>query len=343
MTEDKFKIAAVQATPVFMNRDATVEKACLLIEEAAANGARLVFFPEAFIPTYPDWIWFVPAGRIALNQKLYGALLDQAVAIPGETTERLCQAAREAGVFVSMGINERNDNASGGTIYNTNILINTEGDLIDRHQKLVPTVSERTIWAYGDPGTLAVHQTDIGKIGGLICHENYMPLVRYSLYGRGIELYLAPTYDESEMWQSTIRHIAREGRVYAAGCCMVLKKEAILERFSELAPFYEAAGEWINSGNSVIADPEGNIVAGPLSQAEGILYADVDLEHVRSTRWNLDVAGHYSRPDAFQLTVRTAPAPILRVESGAGLPHEDALKEELFNEDGDSGQKSIFL
>jgi nitrilase len=330
MTQETFQIAAVQASPVFMDREATVVKACRLIAEAASNGARLVVFPETFIPTYPDWIWYVPAGQIALNQKLYGELLDQAVSIPSVTTERLCQAARDAGIHVSIGVNERNDNASGGSLFNTNILIDQDGNLIGRHQKLVPTVSERTIWAYGDPSTLQIYDTEIGKMGGLICHENYMPLARYSLYGRGIELYLAPTYDESEAWQATLRHIGREGRVYVVGCCMVLRKEEVLSRFPQIKPYYEEAGEWINTGNSMIADPEGNILAGPLSKEEGILYANVDPEIIRNTRWNLDVAGHYSRPDAFQLTVRTTPNPIIRVDSDSSSSPVDELKEEIF-------------
>lgn len=178
----------------------------------------------------------------------------------------------------------------------------------------MPTVSERTIWAYGDPSTLDVYNTKIGKLGGLICHENYMPLVRYSLYARGIELYMAPTYDSSDVWKSTLQHIGKEGCVYVAGCCMVLREQDVLSHFPQLEPYYEEAGEWINSGNSVIADPEGNIIAGPLCEEEGVLYADVDLEHVRNTRWNLDVAGHYSRPDAFQLTIRTAPNPTMIID-----------------------------
>jgi len=330
MTQKTFQIAAVQASPVFMDREATVEKACRLIAEAANSGARLVVFPETFIPTYPDWIWYVPAGQITLNQKLYGELLDQAVTIPSETTEKLCQTARDDGIYVSIGVNERNDNASGGSLFNTNILIDQDGNLIGRHQKLVPTISERTIWAYGDPSTLEVYDTEIGKMGGLICHENYMPLARYSLYGRGIELYLAPTYDESEAWQSTLRHIGREGRVYVAGCCMVLRKKEILSHFPQIKPYYEQAGEWINTGNSMIADPEGNILAGPLSKEEGILYANVDPEIIRNTRWNLDVAGHYSRPDAFQLTVRTTPNPIIRVDTDSSSSPVDELKEEIF-------------
>ena len=333
MTYKTFQVAAVQASPVFMDRKATVEKACRLIAEAANNGARLVVFPETFIPTYPDWIWFVPPGQIALNQQLYGELMDQSVSIPSPATDDLCQAARDAGIFVSIGINERNDNASGGSLFNTNILIDPDGNLFSRHQKLVPTVSERTVWAYGDPSTLEVHDTKIGKLGGLICHENYMPLPRYSLYARGIEIYLAPTYDEGETWQSTLRHIGKEGRVYVVGCCLVLRKEDVLSHFPQLEPYYKDVAEWINTGNSMITDPDGNILAGPLSKEEGILYADVDPTVIRNTRWNLDVAGHYARPDAFQLTMRSTPTPILRIDDeNLSSKNVDSKEELVFSE-----------
>jgi len=333
MTQKPFRIAAVQASPVFMDRAATIEKASRLIEEVGKNGAKLAVFPETFIPTYPDWIWFVPPGQMALNQQLYGELLDQSVSIPSPATDTLCQAARDAGIFVSIGINERNDNASGGSLFNTNILIDPDGNLFSRHQKLVPTVSERTVWAYGDPSTLKVHDTEIGKLGGLICHENYMPLPRYSLYARGIEIYLAPTYDEGETWQSTLRHIGKEGRVYVVGCCMVLRKEDVLSRFPQLEPYYKDAGEWVNTGNSMISDPDGNVLAGPLSKKEDILYAEVDPTVIRNTRWNLDVAGHYARPDAFQLTMRSTPTPTLRIEDETlSSKNEDSQEELVFSE-----------
>lgn len=334
MNQETFRIAAIQAAPVYMDREATVEKACQLIADAGRNGARLALFPEVFIPGYPDWIWNVPAGQISLNQQLYGELLDQSVSIPGPTTETLCQAARDAGIYVVIGVNERNIDASGGTLFNTLVFIDPDGNLLGRHQKLVPTAPERTIWAYGDPSTLGVYDTDLGKIGGLICHENYMPLVRYSLYGRGIELYLAPTYDEGETWHSTLRHIGREGRVYVVGCCMVLRKEDVLARSPQIQPYYTTADEWINSGNSMIADPNGEVLAGPLNKQEGILYADVDLEMLRGTRWNLDVAGHYARPDAFHLTVRTAPTPILTLQEGTpGSDGAEGSAEEILSKE----------
>jgi len=322
MERDKFRIAAVQAAPIYMDREATTDKAVKLISEASKNGAKLVVLPEAFIPTYPDWIWFVPPGLISLNQELYSELLDQAVSIPGPITDKLSEAARDNKVYVVVGVNERNTEASGGTLYNTLLYFDPDGNIIGRHQKLVPTVSERTVWGYGDPGTLEVYNTDLGKIGGLICHENYMPLVRYSLYGRGIEIYAAPTYDESESWQSTLRHIGREGRVYSIGCCMVLRKDDIINHSPQLAPYYADAGDWINTGNSMIAGPSGEILAGPLSKKEGILYVDVDRKMLMGTKWNLDVAGHYARPDAFQLKVRTSSTPILNIVNNNELPDD---------------------
>lgn len=314
MNHNTCKIASVQASPVYMDREATVEKACKLIAEAGRNGAQLVVLPEAFIPAYPDWIWSVPPGKITLNQGLYGELVKQSVIIPGPDIDILCNAAREAGTYVTIGVNERNINASGGTLYNTLVYIDPQGNLLGKHQKLIPTAPERTIWAYGDPSTLDVYDTSLGNLAGLICHENYMPLVRYSLYGMGVEIYVAPTYDESDAWHATLRHIGREGRVYVIGCCMVLRKEDILSHSPQLEPYYKDADEWINCGNSVITDPNGDIIAGPLTKEEGILYVDVDLEASLGTKWNLDVAGHYARPDAFHLFFDKTPAPILSIQ-----------------------------
>lgn len=327
MSDRQFKIAAVQASPVYMDREATVEKACRLIAEAGGNGARLVVFPETFIPTYPDWVWNVPSGKISLNQRLYGELVKQSVTIPGPAVDRLCAAASNAGIYVVIGVNQRNVDASGGTLYNTMVYIGPGGGLLGYHQKLVPTAPERTVWAYGDPGTLEVFDTDLGRIGGLICHENYMPLVRYSLYGRGIEFYLAPTYDEGEAWQCTLRHIAREGRVFVIGCCMVLRREDVLSRFPQLEPYYAGRKEWINSGNSMIVNPNGKILAGPLDKEEGILYAEADMDILRGSKWNLDVAGHYARPDAFHLTVDKTPTPILSIREKTPEPNDTAGKD----------------
>jgi len=302
--EKTFTLAVIQASPVFMDRTKTIKKACLLIKKAAKKGAVIALFPEVFIPGYPDWIWHIAPGDMTLNQKLYALLLEQSVTIESEDIQKLCKAARMNNIHVVMGINEKNTASSAGSIYNTLLFISNTGKIYGKHQKLVPTVAERTIWAYGDARTVTVYETELAKIGGLICWENYMPLVRYALYEKGVELYLAPTYDEGEAWGASIQHIAKEGRCYVAGCCMVLEKEVVLSRLPELKPYYKKVGKWINKGNSLIADPNGNILAGRLNAKEGILTAEVNLHQLHASKWNMDVAGHYARPDAFELIIQ---------------------------------------
>jgi len=331
MKKDGFTLATIQASPIFMDLDATIEKACVLIREAAKEGADLAVFPEAFVPGYPDWIWHIPPGDMTVNQDLYAKLLEQSVTVGGDATDRLCAAAKEAGIYVVIGINEKNTQASGGSIYNTLLYIDPKGELFGRHQKLVPTAPERTVWGYGDASTVTVYDTDLCRMGGLICWENYMPLVRYTLYAEGIELYLAPTYDEGQTWNASMRHIAKEGRCFVSGCCMVLKKEDVLKKLPELESYYKSVGEFINKGNSVIVDPNGEIMAGPLHAKEGILLAEVDLHILRASKWNLDVAGHYARPDAFELTIRKRDAPIIREEDTSG--YIKSMKDNLENSD----------
>ncbi len=321
MKQTTFTIAAIQASPVFMDLEATINKVCDLIHEAAEKGASLALFPEVFVPGYPDWIWHVSAGEIALHQDLYARLLEQAVEVGGPQTERLCAAAREAGIYVVIGVNEKNSYAGGGSIYNTLLFIDPDGHLYGKHQKLIPTAPERTVWGYGDARTVKVYETDLCRVGALVCWENYMPLVRYALYEEGIELYLAPTYDEGSTWAASMRHIAKEGRCYVAGCCMVLKKEDVLKKLPELKPYYVDTDEWVNKGNSLIADPDSNILAGPLNAKEGILLAEVDLHRLRASKWNLDVAGHYARPDAFELVVHR---PSIKDQEELTEPMKDA-------------------
>lgn len=318
-----FKIAAVQSAPVFLDREATVDKAHQLIAEAGSRGARLVVFPEAFIPTYPDWVWRIPPGEHGLLADLHAELLEQSVEIPDLVTKKLSQAARQAGVYVAMGLNERNAQASNASLYNTLLYIDPEGNLLGKHQKLVPTAPERIVWAQGSGSTLEVYDTSMGKLSGLICWENYMPLARYSLYAWGTQIYLAPTWDRGEPWLSTLRHIAKEGRVYVVGCSIAMRKEDIPDRFEFKAKYYSEVGEWINKGGSAIVGPDGKFVAGPLDAEEGILYADLDPRQMRGSKWNLDVAGHYARPDVFQLTVRKDDQPMIAVtETLWQEPHE---------------------
>ncbi len=322
-----FRIAAVQAAPVFLDREATLNKACALIAEAGRHDARLIVFPESFIPAYPDWVWAVPAGEASLHNALYARLLDNAVEIPGPATARLCQAASQAGAYIVMGLTERNTEASGGSLYNTMLLIDPQGQILGRHRKLVPTGGERLVWAPGDGSTLAVYDTALGKIGGLICWENYMPLARYALYAWGAQLYIAPTWDQGEPWLATLRHIAREGRVFVVGCCTALRRDDIPDHFG-FKSYYQGAGEWINAGDSAIVHPNGKYLAEPLHEQEGILYAEITLEHWRGAKRMLDVAGHYARPDVFQLTVNRMPRPLIRAREEA-LAADDAAEQEV--------------
>ncbi len=310
--QDPFKIAAVQATPVFLNREATVEKACALIAEAGGEGARLIVFPESFIPAYPDWVWVVPSGRDRILSGLYAELLANAVEIPSMATKRIGQAAMESGAYVVMGVTERDTEASGASLYNTLIYFSPKGEILGKHRKLVPTGGERIVWARGDGSTLGVFDTPLGKIGGLICWENYMPLARYSMYAWGTELYVAATWDRGEPWLSTLRHIAKEGRVYVIGCSIVMRKENIPDRF-EYKKLYAPYRDWINGGDSAIVNPHGEITAGPASMKETVLYTEVDPQLMRGPKWMLDVAGHYARPDVFELIVHREPRPMIQV------------------------------
>ena len=319
-----FKIASVQAAPVVLDREATLDKACELISEAGRSGARLVVFPEAFVPTYPDWVWRVPPGRHQILADAYAELLEQAVEIPSPATDRLCEAARRTGTYVVMGLNERNAQASNASLYNTLLYIGPEGNLLGKHQKLVPTAPERMVWAQGDGSTLEVYDTSLGKLSGLICWENYMPLARYSLYAWGTQIYLAPTWDSGEPWLSTLRHIAKEGRVYVVGCAIAMRKADIPDRCEFKAEYYSEVGDWINKGDSAIVGPDGKFIAGPLNAEEGILYADLDPKQMRGPRWNLDVAGHYARPDVFRLTVNKGDRPMVTVAEPLGRdPYEE--------------------
>jgi len=314
-----FKVAAAQATPVFMDLGKTVERACDLIAEAGREGVRLLVFPEAFIPGYPDWAWLVPARDKAALNFLYGELLANAVSIPSGATEKLCRAAERARVSVAVGVSERNTDASGTSLYNTLVYIDARGQLVARHRKLVPTGGERLVWAQGDGSTLQAVDLPVGRVGGLICWENYMPLARYAMYASGTEIYLAPTWDSGEPWLSTLRHIAKEGRVYVIGCCMALRRDDIPDRF-EFKALYPPGREWINVGGSAIVDPDGKVIAGPLEKQDGLVIAEVDPNRVRGPRWILDVAGHYARPDVFQLTVNREERPMLRGPDGAATP-----------------------
>ncbi|MFQ5752123.1 MAG: carbon-nitrogen hydrolase family protein [bacterium] len=306
-----FTIAAAQAAPMFLDRKATLEKACTLIAEAGRKGAGLIVFPEVFIPTYPDWVWVVPGAKKALWNELYTELIDNAVTIPDDTTEQICRAAKEAKIHVVMGLNERNAEASNASLYNTLLFIDAAGNIMGKHRKLMPTGGERMVWAQGDGSTLQAFDTPIGKLGGLICWENYMPLARNAMYAWGTQIYVAPTWDSSDAWLLSLRHIAREGGMFVVGCCIAMHMNELPDHY-EFKKLYPEGKEWINPGNSCIINPKGEFIAGPLKMKEDILYAEIDLDLIPASKWIFDVAGHYARPDVFKFVVNQQPNTIMQ-------------------------------
>jgi nitrilase len=309
---NKFVVGAAQATPIWLNREATVEKACALIAEAGQNGAKLIVFPEAFIPAYPDWVWLVPGAKQDLLNELYAELVENAVSIPDEATSKLCRAAKNAKIHVVMGLNERNQEASNASLYNTLLYIDDAGNILGKHRKLVPTAGERTVWSHGDGSTLEAYDLSIGVLGGLICWENYMPMARNAMYSWGTQLYAAPTWDRGASWTGSLQHIAKEGGMFVIGCCMPLHLEDIPDRY-EFKELYPKDTQWINSGSSSIIDPTGKIIAGPVHEKEEILYAEIDLKLVTASKRMFDVAGHYARPDVFKFTVNRQPNPVMNL------------------------------
>ena len=311
MTEkkQKIKVAVVQAAPVLFDREATVEKACRLIEETAEQGAQLILFPEAFIPAYPRGLAFgtVVGSRSPVGRRVWQRYWENTVEIPGPTTLRLGEAAKKANVYLAIGVIERDAARSTGTVYCTLLYFGPDGRLLGKHQKLKPTAGERLIWGEGDGSTLTVIQTEIGNIGGLICWENYMPLARMAIYNKGVELYLAPTADARDTWQATLRHIACEGRCFVLGCNQFMTKEMYPDDLKELKELDEQP-EIMCRGGSTIISPLGKVLAGPLYDQEGILFADLDLGAIARGKFDFDVVGHYARPDVFQLTVNEKPS-----------------------------------
>lgn len=300
---DKYKIAAVQAAPVFLDREATLEKACALIAEAAREGARLAVFPEAFLSGYPDWVWLLPSGRKPLQSSLYAELLENSVSVPDGATAKLCEVAAESKIHIVMGMNERNDGASGSSLYNSLLFIDDGGEILGVHRKLVPTGGERLIWTGGSGSDLHVFDTSLGKLGGLICWENLMPLARTAMHQGGAQIHVAPTWDSSEPWLTSMRHIAREGGMYVINCCAAMPMDAIPDR-CEFKSLYPEGRKWVNVGNSCVIDPNGRYLVEPVKEKEVILYAEIDLGEIAEAKWMFDVAGHYARPDVFQYSVR---------------------------------------
>jgi nitrilase len=295
--------ACVQAEPAVLDRERTLDRLADRTAEAADAGARLVVFPEAFVPAYPSSVWArALAGWADPKAKAAFALLArESVEIPGPAVDRLADTAREHGVWLVVGVTEV-DPARPGTLYNTLLGFSDEGSLALRHRKLVPTNHERLVWGPGDGAGLRAVETPFGRLGGLICWENYMPLARFALYESGVEIYVASTADDSAEWQATLVHLARESRSFVVSPCHFQRASAYPDDF----PLREliAGVETIGRGGSAILAPDGSYLAGPLYDEEGILLAELDPARLYEERQRFDAAGHYHRPDVLGLTLR---------------------------------------
>jgi nitrilase len=286
-------VACAQVEPVLFDREATIGRIDEVAAEAGANGAQLVLFPESFVPAYPSSRWVRYLAEWNTDAKrVYARLARESLEIPGEASDRIAAIARDRGLWLAVGANV----LQGGTIYNSLLLYGPDGELALHHQKLVPTNHERMVWGPGDGNGLAAVETPLGRVGGLICWENFMPLARFALYETGIELYLAPTAEDEERWHDTMRHIARESRAFVLSCCVFQRASS----FPDDVPLAEG-DELVGRGGSAILAPDGSYLAGPLWDEEGILYAELDPELLLAERQRFDAAGHYHRPDVLGL------------------------------------------
>jgi nitrilase len=297
------KVAVIQKAPVLFNKKATLDETVNIIQEVAREDVQLALFPEAYIPAYPRGLSFgtVIGSRSDEGREIWQLYWENAINIPGKTTKIIGEAVKKANIYLAIGVIEK-DLRGKGTLYCSILYFAPDGQILGKHQKLKPTAAERIIWGEGDGTTLTVLDTDIGRIGGLICWENYMPLARMSMYNKGVDIYLAPTADARESWQSTLKHIACEGRCFVLGCNQYVTKSMYPQHLPGIG---DLAGqpEILCRGGSVIVSPMGKTIAGPLLDREGILYADLNFDEIIKSKMDFDVIGHYSRPDVFKLDI----------------------------------------
>jgi nitrilase len=313
---DKYMVAVVQAASVAFDREGTIDKALDLIHDAASRGARLVLLPEAFVPGYPRGLDFgaVVGSRTRAGREDFRRYWESAVDVPGPAVRKLGSAARSNKVHLVIGVVERDR----GTLYCAVLFFSNDGTLLGKHRKVMPTASERLIWGFGDGSTLPVFDTPLGRLGAVICWENYMPLLRTYMYSQGIEIYCAPTADHRESWVATMQHIAVEGRCFVLGCNQ-------FNRRSDFPPDHKAGfghepNDVICRGGSCIVDPFGRFLAGPNFQDEAILIAELDRSQLPRAKFDFDVVGHYARPDIFRLLVDDQPKPAVTTHSSQAMP-----------------------
>ena len=298
------KVAVVQVGSIVMNKEKCIDKAIAYIQEAGANGANIIVFPEAFIPAYPRGLSFgaVVGSRSSEGRNQFLRYAKNAITVPGPETEQLGEAVKKVGAYTVIGVIERDDHSSGGTLYCTAIFFGPDGTLLGKHRKLKPTGSERLIWGEGDGSTLPVFETPYGKIGSLICWENYMPLARAAMYQKGIQIYVIPTADSRDSWFASMRHIALEGRCFVLSCNQYSTKDMYEEEVLVTEEMKNMPFE-ITRGGSCIVNPLGEFLVEPVFGKEDILYATLDLDDITRGHFDFDVVGHYSRKDVFQLVV----------------------------------------
>ncbi len=302
------RVAAVQATACPFDTSRAVEIVCSMTSEAAKEGARLILFPEAYVGGYPWGLAFGTAvgGRSEVGRRVFGRYWESAIDVPGPEVERMSQVAADLGVWLCVGVIERDSTYSTGTLFCTLLYFGPNGELLGKHRKLKPTAAERLIWGEGDGSTLTTVETDFGRVGGLICWENYMPLARMTMYGKGVKIYLAPTADSRDRWQSTLQHIALEGRCFVLGCNQYVKRDMYPKDLA-IADELDVWPETLSAGGTAIYGPLGEVLGEPLWNQAGIVYADLDMGSIHRSRFDFDVTGHYARPDVFRLIVDESP------------------------------------
>lgn len=306
------RAAVVQDSPIVFNREATIAKVHSLVIEAAQRGAQLVVIPEAFVSAYPAGLDF--GARIGLRTPKgrddFRRYYESAMDVPGPACDALGKTAREARVFLVIGVIERD----GGTLYCTVLFFSSDGKLMGKHRKLMPTAMERLVWGFGDGSTMPVFDTHLGKIGSVICWENYIPMLRMHMYAQGIQLYCAPTADSRDTWLPSMRHIALEGRCFVLSCCQYLTRADCPDDYAAIQG--NDPSTVLMRGGSCIIGPLGQILAGPNFEEPCILIADLDLDEIAKSKYDFDVVGHYARPDILRLYVNTRPTPPVVVSSG---------------------------
>lgn len=308
MSRQGFRAAVAQLASVPTDSLAAAERAASTVHEAAAKGARLIVFPEAFIGGYPKGASFgAPIGiRKPEGREAYRVYYEQSVAIDGPELALVAAAAAETGLVVVIGVIERD----GSTVYCTAVYIDGAKGIVGKHRKLMPTAGERLIWGFGDGSTTEVIDTELGRIGAVICWENYMPMLRMHMYAQGVEFYCAPTADDRDSWAATMRHIALEGRCFVLSSCQYITREPYGEDHE--SALGDDPETMMMRGGGMIVDPLGEVLVGPDFSGETVLYADLDPAKIARGKFDFDVAGHYARPDVFALEVDTRAKPPVR-------------------------------